>query len=306
MIRNNFDFIGKKKLWLTISLLIIIPGIISLMVQGLNFGIDFAGGTKMTVQFNQGIYTEDIRDVLSEYNIAASSTIQTVQAGDNNQFIIRIPELSEQDTTQIINSLRYNLGGMELLTRETVGSVVSAELQRSAVIALSIAMLLITIYLAVRFDLSFGLATLVGIIHNVLITLSIFSITQIEINIAFAAAILTVVGYTINDTIVIFDRIRENLGFKEKITLEELANKSVHQTLLRTIYTSGTSVVVLLVLLIFGGEATRYFALAMIIGFISGAYSSTCLVSPVWLELKKRWFTEDKRSKKKANPEPSV
>ena len=295
MINPKFDFIGRRKLWLTISMIIIIPGLISLMLQGLNFGIDFAGGTKVIVQFQQEVSSEEIRDVLSDHGIGGSSTIQ---ASDDNEFIIRMPILSEEETTQVIESLRSNLGGMELLDRESVGSVVSGELQQRAMIALSIAMVLITIYLAIRFDITFGLATLVGIIHNVLITLSIFSIFQIEVNLAFAAAILTVVGYTINDTIVIFDRIRENLGFKEKGTLEELANKSVHQTLMRTIYTSGTSVVVLMALLVFGGEPTRYFALAMIIGFISGAYSSTCLVSPVWLEFKKRWFTDDKRKKK--------
>ena len=300
MIRSDFDFIGKKKIWIIISLIIIIPGLISMMLQGFNLGIDFAGGTKMLVQFNQEVSSEEVRGVLDEHGIAGSSTIQ---ATGDNQFLIRIPALTEQEIIQVIDSLRYTLGGMELEDRDTVGSVVSVELQRSALIALTIAMLLITVYLAVRFDLSFGLATLVGIIHNVLITLSIFSILQIEINIAFAAAILTVVGYTINDTIVIFDRIRENIGFKEKGTLEQLANKSVHQTLTRTIYTSGTSVVVLLALMIFGSEATRYFAFAMIVGFISGAYSSTCLVSPAWIAIKRSFFADDKRKGKKAAPE---
>jgi len=304
MIRDNFDFIGKKKIWIIISLIIIIPGLMSMAIQGFNFGIDFAGGTKMMVQFNQEVPSEDVRGVLDEYGVGASSTIQ---ATENNQFIIRIPVLSEQENTQIVNSLRDSLGSgnMELISKETVSTIVSGELQRSALIALAIAMLLITVYLAFRFDLSFGLATLVGIVHNVLITLSIFSILQIEINIAFAAAILTVVGYTINDTIVIFDRIRENLSFKEKGTLEELANKSVHQTLRRTIYTSGTSIVVLLALMIFGSEATRYFAFAMIIGFASGAYSSTCLVSPAWIEIKRRFFPEDKRKGKKPTSDPA-
>ena len=303
MILNNFDFIGKKKIWIIISLIIIIPGLISMAIQGFNLGIDFAGGTKMIVQFTEReVSSADVRGVLAGHNIAGSSTIQ---ATGDNQFLIRIPHLPEEEIIRVIESLRSSLGTMLLEDRDTVSSIVSVELQRSALIALSIAMVLITVYLAFRFDLSFGLATLVGIVHNVLITLSIFSILQIEINIAFAAAILTVVGYTINDTIVIFDRIRENIGFKEKGTLEQIANKSVLQTLTRTIYTSGTSVVVLLALMIFGSEATQYFAFAMIVGFVSGAYSSTCLVSPAWIAIKRRFFADDKRKSTKASSEPT-
>ena len=296
-----FDFIGKRKLWFIISLIIIIPGLISLMLQGLNLGIDFAGGTKLMVKFSQEVASEDIREVLSEYNLGRS----TIQASENNHFIIRTPILTEQESTQALNALRENLGDMEILSSESVGSVVSAELQEKAIIALLIATILMVVYITIRFELSFALSAIAALFHDILIALSIFSIFQIEINISFVAAILTIIGYSINDTIVIFDRIRENLEFRQKETLSDLVNKSIHQSLVRSIFTSLTSVAVLLALLIFGGDTTRVFALAMIIGFVSGTYSSICIASPLWLELKKRWFINDRKKGKKVNPAPS-
>lgn len=296
-----FDFIGKKKLWFIISLIIIVPGLVSLIFQGLNLGIDFAGGTKLMVKFSQEVSSEDIRGVLSEYNLGRS----TIQASENNQFIIRTPILTEQENTQVLNALRENLGDMEILSNESVGSVVSAELKAKAIIALLIATVLMVVYITIRFELSFALSAIIALFHDILITLSIFSIFQIEINISFIAAILTIIGYSINDTIVIFDRIRENLEFKQKETLSDLVNKSIHQSLVRSIFTSLTSVAVLLALLIFGGDTTRVFALAMIIGFVSGTYSSIYIASPLWLELKKRWFINDRKKGKKVNPAPS-
>ena len=296
-----FDFIGKRKLWFLMSLIIIIPGLISLMFQGLNLGIDFAGGTKVMVKFSQEVSSEDIREVLSEHNLGRS----TIQASENNQFIIRTPILTEQENTQVVNALREKLGDMQILSNESVGSVVSAELQEKAIIALLIATVLMVVYITIRFELSFALSAITALFHDILITLSIFSIFQIEINISFVAAILTIIGYSINDTIVIFDRIRENLEFKQKETLSDLVNKSIHQSLVRSIFTSLTSVAVLLALLIFGGDTTRVFALAMIIGFVSGTYSSIYIASPLWLELKKRWFINDRKKGKKVNPAPS-
>ncbi|KUO50633.1 MAG: preprotein translocase subunit SecF [Desulfitibacter sp. BRH_c19] len=296
-----FDFVGKRKMWFLISLIIIIPGVFSLLFQGLNLGIDFAGGTKVMVQFSQDVSSEDIREVLSEYNLEGS----TIQASDNNQFIIRTTVLTEEESSQVLDSFQENFGAMEVLSNEGVGTVVSNELRDKAIIALIVATILMAIYITIRFELSFALSAIIALIHDVLVTLSIFSILQIEINISFVAAILTIIGYSINDTIVIFDRIRENLDFRQKETLLELVNRSIHQSLRRSIYTSATSIGVLLALLIFGGDTTRVFALAMVIGFTSGTYSSLCIASPVWLELKTRWFVNDKRKKKKANTSPS-
>ncbi len=296
-----FDFIGKRKLWFLISLLIIIPGLFSLMFQGLNLGIDFAGGTKVMVQFSQDVSSEDIREILNEHNLERS----TIQASENNQFIIRTPLLTEQESSQVLDTLRENFGDMDILSNEAVGSVVSSELKEKAIIALIIATVLMAIYITVRFQLSYALSAIAALIHDVLVTLSIFSIMQIEINISFVAAILTIIGYSINDTIVIFDRIRENLDLNQKETLAQLVNKSIHQSLTRSIATSVTSIAVLIALLVFGGETTRVFALAMVIGFTSGTYSSLCVASPVWLELKTRWFINDRRKKKKVSTAPS-
>lgn len=295
------DFVGKRKIWFLISLIIIIPGLFSLLFQGLNLGIDFAGGTKVMVKFSQEVSSEEVRQVLTEHNLERS----TIQGSDNNQFIIRTSVLTEQESSQVINTLRESLGDMVVLSNEGVGTVVSKELKDRAIIALILATVLMVLYITIRFELSFALSAIVALIHDILITLSIFSIMQMEINISFIAAMLTIIGYSINDTIVIFDRIRENQDFRQKETLAELVNKSIQQSLKRSIYTSVTSVAVLLSLLIFGGDTTRVFALAMIIGFTAGTYSSIFIASPVWLELKTRWFINDRGKRKKVNTAPS-
>ena len=290
------DFIGKRKISIIISMIIIIAGLFSLMFQGLNMGIDFVGGTKYMLQFSEPVSSESIRQVLAEHQLEGSY----IQATENNQFIIRTLTLSEGDSEQLIRDFNTRFGSIEVLSNEVVSSVISSELKEKAFIAVIVASILMLIYIAFRFELSFAVAAIIALLYDMLITLSFFSLLQIEINSSFIAALLTIIGYSINDTIVIFDRIRENLLFKQKETLNNLVNRSINQSIIRSINTSITSIVVLLALLLLGGETTKVFALAMIIGFSSGTYSSIFIASPAWLEIKKRGFGKDysKKSKK--------
>ena len=290
MAEFKYDLMARKKLWFIISLLVILPGIFSLAFQGLNLGIDFTGGAILHVKFDQATETSVIRESLSQYGLEGS----TIQAVDNREFIIRTTVISADTLHSISQSFRDNIGSFDLLRNELVGPVIGKELTLKALYALLIASVLMVIYISYRFELSFAIAAIVAILHDALVVLSIFSIFQIEVGAAFVAAILTVIGYSINDTIVIFDRIRENLKYQKGGTLSELVNTSVWQTMARSINTALTVIFVLVAMLLFGGETTKNFILALLIGVISGAYSSVFNASPVWLEIK-AWQRKRKR-----------
>ncbi len=276
------DFIGKRKIWFAISVIIIFVGIASIIFQGLNLGIDFVGGNKYMLRFEKDVNTTQIREVLNKFNLENSS----IQESDNNTYIIRTNLLTEEENNKLLSSFEEKLGEMNVLSNEKVGPIIGKELRNRAFGALLVASLIMIIYITIRFEFKFAVAAIIALLHDVLITLSIFSFAQVEVNTSFVAAMLTIVGYSINDTIVVFDRIRENLSFKKKEGLAQMVNRSIKQILKRSINTSLTSVMALLALLIFGGETTRVFALAMIIGFLSGTYSSIFIASPIWYTLK--------------------
>jgi preprotein translocase subunit SecF len=278
----RYDLMAKKKIWFIISLLVIIPGIISLAFQGLNQGIDFTGGNLLHFKFNQAADTQQVRTVLGEFGLEGSR----IQAIDNREYIIRTTVIDQDTAASIMSSLSSEIGELETLRNELVGPVIGKELTTKALYALAIAAVIMVVYITYRFEFSFALAAVAAILHDVLVTLSIFSIFQIEVDSAFVAALLTVIGYSINDTIVIFDRIRENLKYRKGGTLEQLVNASVWQTMARSINTALTVIFVLVAMLLFGGETTKVFVLALLIGVISGAYSSVFNASPIWLEIK--------------------
>ncbi|MDW7675152.1 MAG: protein translocase subunit SecF [Bacillota bacterium] len=290
MTEIKYDLMKHKKLWFIISLLVIIPGLISLTFQGLNLGIDFTGGNLWHLKFTEVVDTAQVRQVLADYGLEGS----TIQSISNNEYIIRTKVVDQDTTAAILNSFSSQVGSYESLRNELVGPVIGQELTLKALYALLIAAILMVVYITYRFEWSFAVAAIAAIMHDVLITLSVFSIFQIEIDSAFVAAILTVIGYSINDTIVIFDRIRENVKYRKSGTLEELVNASVWQTMGRSINTGLTVVFVLLAMLFFGGETTKVFVLALLIGVISGAYSSIFNASPIWLKLK-GWEKKRKR-----------
>ncbi|HIE13579.1 MAG TPA: protein translocase subunit SecF [Desulfotomaculum sp.] len=276
-------FIRLRRIWYLLSLLIIIPGVISLFTQGLNKGIDFTAGSLLDLKFKRAVETREVRRVLADFDLERSR----IQKSGPAAFIIRTRELEETECQQIVDALGKRLGGVTLLRSEKVGPVISKELTHKAILALIIASVLILIYITVRFEFKQAVAAIVALIHDGLVTLGIFSIFQVEIDSAFVAAILTVLGYSLNDTIIIFDRIRENIKTKKVPgPLEDVINASLWQTMARSINTSVSTLFVLVALYFFGGSTIKHFILALIIGVTSGAYSSICNASPVWYDLK--------------------
>ncbi|WP_338823450.1 Protein translocase subunit SecF [Moorella humiferrea] len=280
----NFDFVGRRKWWYALSLLIIIPGLIAMALHRpvLNFGIDFTGGNIIDVQFQQPVSAGQVREVLDGLDLGTSS----IQATGNNEFLIRTPELNEEQTDRLIGALRDKIGQLDLKRNEKVGATIGRELTIKGIEAMAIAWVLMVIYITIRFEFLSGLAAILALIHDVLVTIGLFAIFRWEVDSTFVAAILTIIGYSINDTIVIFDRIRENLRLRRKESIEELVNRSINQSLTRSINTVLTVIIALLALMLLGGETTRTFALAMLIGTVSGAYSSIFTASPLWIDFR--------------------
>ena len=299
----SFDIAGKRKIWFIISLLVIIPGIISMVTRGFNFGIDFTGGTIIDLKFEQPINISQIRDSLKPYGLDGS-TIQlsgeTSNVETSTDVMIRTVDLEENDRKKVMASIRSDVGNYEVMREEKVGATIGGELIMNAVMALVISWLLIICYIAYRFEFRFGIAAVIALVHDILIVLAFFSFTQRQIDSSFVAALLTIVGYSINDTIVIFDRIRENLKlhFRRGGDINELVNRSIYQTLTRSLYTVFTVLFTTFALYIFGGETTKDFAFALLVGFASGCYSSIFIASPLWLTF--RNWADEKRHKKAA------
>lgn len=278
--------IEKRNIFYIISLILVAAGVISLFTRHLNAGIDFRGGTAIQVQASASSTVADVRTALSSVNLDKEAEIQ--QISNKHQFIIRTRQvLTEAQAIKVKEALAAK--NIEYQSRQTVGAIIGRELWQNAIWEVLLACICILIYVSFRFEWKFGVAAIVAELHDVLLVLGIFSIMQWEINSSFIAAILTVVGYSMNDTIVIFDRIRENLRNKRKEDYAHLIDRSILQSLNRSINTVLTCVFALLALLIFGGVTIKYFVIAMLIGFVVGAYSSIFVASPIWYELNKRY-----------------
>ena len=288
----SFDIAGRGKMWFIISLLVIVPGLISMATRGFNFGIDFTGGTIIDLKFEQPVAIAQVRESLKPFGLDGA-TIQlsgdTSDVATSTDVMIRTVDLEETQRKEVMSAIRDKVGGYEVLREEKVGAVIGGELIMNAVLALVISWALIILYVAYRFELRFGIAAVAALVHDILIVLAFFSFTQRQVDSSFVAALLTVVGYSINDTIVIFDRVRENLKlhFRRGGNVVELVNRSVYQTLTRSLYTVFTCLFTTFALFFFGGETTKDFAFALIVGFMSGCYSSIFIAGPLWLELRK-------------------
>ena len=278
------QIIQKRKWFYIFSLILIVPGIISMFVQGFNLGIDFKGGTMLLYRIETPADTAAITQTVNDLQVVSEISVQ--QSG--NEFYIRSNELNQEQTQKITAALGSKYGTVTLLSAESVGATIGSELVRNAFMAVAIALVLMGIYITFRFEWNFGVAAVLSLAQVVLFVCGVFSIMQFEINGAFIAAILTIIGYSINDTIVIFDRVRENLRMKKKDTLDTLLNKSIMQTMNRSVNTVLTVLMPLIALLAFGGATIKVFVLAMLIGFVYGAYSSICIASPMYYEIKQR------------------
>ncbi|MEK7665590.1 MAG: protein translocase subunit SecF [Patescibacteria group bacterium] len=285
-----FDVIKTKKIWFALSGLLIGGSIIALAVFGLRMGIDFTGGSLMTVQFENAPTTDAVRSSIVSFGYEGTR----VQSTEGGAFIVRLPSLAEEEHQAVLSNLEAQFGAFEEQQYQLVGPVFGAELLKKAIWAIVLVLTLITLYVTYVFrkvsdpvaSWKYGVITMIAAFHDIIIPIGLFAILgyflNYQIDSAFVAAILTVLGYSINDTIIVFDRVRENLMHRSSAeSLEETVSKSVRQTAVRSINTSVTTLLALFAILFFGGETTRAFALALIVGIISGTYSSIFIASPL-------------------------
>jgi preprotein translocase subunit SecF len=282
----NIDFMGKRKLALIFSVAMIVVSITSLATQGLNLGVDFTGGTLIEVGYQEAVELESVRDVLAASEFG-EATIQYF--GSANDVLIRVAPREGVNTAEISDAilelLKVSGQTIEMRRVEFVGPQVGEELSEDGGLAMLYALLGILIYVALRFQMRFSFGAIAALIHDVVITIGIFSIIQMDFDLTVLAALLAVIGYSLNDTIVVFDRIRENFHKMRKGTSIEVINASLNQTLSRTIVTSVTTLLVLSALFLVGGEIIHGFSTALIIGVLIGTYSSIFVASPVTLAL---------------------
>ncbi|MBE3093178.1 MAG: protein translocase subunit SecF [Chloroflexi bacterium] len=281
--KKEFDFIKNRKIAYIIPVVIILIGLISIIFQGFNLGIDFAGGTLLQIKFDKPVSTNEVRNVLSKFNLSQS----TIQNLSENEFVIRIEKIDSEQRMEMLTAFKEDLTNLEVLRVETVGPVIGEDLKKSAFYALLFAFIGIILYITIRFEFKFSIVSILALFHDCLIILGIFSLLQKEITISIIAAVMTVVGYSINNTIVILDRLRENIKFKTREPFENLINMSINQSLSRTINTTLTTIIPILTLYFFGGNILSDFALALFIGMVAGTYSSIFIASPLLLEWNK-------------------
>lgn len=281
----NFNFIGKSKIWFIISLAIIVAGIVGFVIQGgFNLGIDFLGGSLIEVEFERDVDVTEVRSVMNEIGFGNA----ILQRTESDRFIIRIKAkglgvpLTTGEKNEILNSLDEKIGltGPPLQDR-TVAPGFGKQITRYALMAIGISIVGILIYIWIRFELRFGATAILALVHDVLVTLGVYAILSREINTSTIAALLTIIGYSLNDTIVVFDRIRENTPRAGKLGYSKVVNDSVNITLTRSINTTLTTLLPVILLLILGTAALKNFALALTIGIITGTYSSIFFASPV-------------------------
>jgi preprotein translocase subunit SecF len=284
---HHFDFLGKAKYFVPISLLLVTLSVILLLpgVRGLNLGIDFTGGTEFTVDFSEPVDTATLRSVLADIPSGkvdlSKSVIQDV-TGKNRKVITTQLDVSEdQDVIDRIESTLRSQFSVAEISRRSIGQQVSRELTQKGWQAILLALVVILVYVSWRFRLRYAVGAVVAIMHDVTIALGVFALFQVEFNLATIAAFLTIVGYSLNDTIVIFDRIRENLKLHKKMPAFDIINLSVNQSLSRTLNTSFTTFIPVVILFLFGGSVLRGFSLALLIGVIVGTYSSMYIANPI-------------------------
>ncbi len=294
---TNYNFSSKFKHANIFSLILFLLSVILIGFKGLNYGIDFKGGTLIELRSNN-TEVSLIRDVLKNMELGDVNVkkfgkegdflIKIEQKADNNNFIPKIKKNLSDNLVSDINFRRV----------ENVGPKVSAELLQSGIMAISLSLAAMLFYIWIRFEWQFSIGSIIALFHDVIITLGIFSLLSLEINLSIIAAVLTIVGYSMNDTVVIYDRIRENLGKFHKLEISETANLSINETLARTVITSVTTLLALISIFILGGEILRGFSFAMILGVLIGTYSSIFVASPILKYFKVNYKTIEKEEEK--------
>ncbi|SMC42146.1 protein translocase subunit SecF [Primorskyibacter flagellatus] len=301
---TNWDFFSRSKLWLGISAFMIVLALISFGARGLNYGIDFRGGTTIRTQSEQTVDVGAYRDALAALelgDITISEVFDPNFGPEQNVAMIRIQAQDETDSVSsetIVaaeNALSEVTPDIRFVSVESVGPKVSGELIQTAVIAVVLAIFAVLVYIWLRFEWQFALGAVVALVHDVVLTIGVFSEVGIKFDLAIIAALLTIVGYSLNDTVVVFDRVRENLRKFKKMELKEVLNVSINETLSRTFMTSITTLIALIALFVLGGDVIRGFVFAMIWGVVVGTYSSIFVASTslLWLGVKRDWTKTD-------------
>ncbi|MGC9513029.1 MAG: protein translocase subunit SecF [Fidelibacterota bacterium] len=292
-VNTHYNIIGKRVYAYWISGLLILSGLLSFIFQGLNYGIDFKGGTLIQVKFEEPITAGEIRSLLKSPELGTPQ----IQRSGPNEYMIRVLSIGTGDEIQNIIQKDLQEKTFEVRRAEIVGPKIGEELRRKAFGAIFAALFLILVYISIRFELKFALGAVLALFHDVLITLGLFSIFQWEISMPVLAAFLTIVGYSLNDTIVVFDRIRENRRTHKNKTFPDVINLSINESLSRTVITSLTTFLVVLILVLFGGEVLFGFSIAMLIGIIVGTYSSSFVASPLLIIWDKKVRQKDIKKK---------
>ena len=297
---TSWEFFARSKLWIGISIVLVVLSLLSFFIQSLNFGIDFRGGTSIRTESSEPIVVADYRRALSSLDlgdITISEVFDPNFSDDQNVAMIRIQAQPGQEaatSTLVENSLqklREVSEDIKFVSVESVGPKVSGELIKTAIIAVILAISAVLFYIWIRFEWQFAVGAISALIHDVILTIGIFSALQIKFDLAIIAAILTIVGYSLNDTVVVFDRVRENLRKFKKRSLVEVMNLSINETMSRTVMTSVTTLLALISLFILGGDVLRGFVFAMIWGVVVGTYSSIFIASAIllWTGVKRDW-----------------
>ncbi len=309
----NFDWLGRRRLFIGISVFLMLAGLGSAMFRqwknpdgAFNLGVDFKGGTVVTTKFNQPTTAEAIRETLARQGLA-DATIQGV-TDRADTFLIKLPlertggeqsqevELGRKKVRDALNTIGPEREAYEILGTEAVGAVAGAQLRNKAIAVTLAALVGMLVYIAFRFEWTYGAAAVIAVFHDVLVTLGFFSIFQWEVSLTVIAALLTLVGASVNDTIVVFDRVRENRRLHRRDSLYKITNDSINQTLSRTVITQGLIILSVLAMVIFGGDVLRNFSLALLIGTIVGTYSSVAVASPIMV-----WWEQRIEAAKKAD-----
>ena len=304
---TNYDFFSRSKLWLGFSALLMMASVLSFLSQGLNFGIDFRGGTTLRTDSAQPVDVAAYRGALQQLNLGDVTITEVFDPNfrdDQNVTMIRIQAQDGQEaiSSEIVEAARASLSvvapDIVFVSVESVGPKVSGELIQTAVIAVILAIGAVLVYIWLRFEWQFAIGAVAALVHDVLLTIGVFSIVQIRFDLAIIAALLTIVGYSLNDTVVVFDRVRENLRKFKKRPLQEVMNVSINETLARTVMTSVTTLLALIALFVLGGDVIRGFIFAMIWGVVVGTYSSIFVASAILLRLgvKRDWSKPDVNS----------
>ena len=298
--KYNLNFVDYFKKFNLLSLALVLSSLILIIFKGLNYGIDFKGGTLIEIRAeNKDVKISEIRESLKKLNLG---DVSVKNFGGDRDFLIKI-EKKLNDKDALISKIKTNLDQdlneeINLRRVESVGPKVSAELLKSGLISIGLALMMMLFYIWFRFEWQFSLGSIFALFHDVIITVGIFSLLSIEINLSIVAAVLTIVGYSMNDTVVIYDRIRENLSKYSKMEIDQISNLSVNETLSRTLITSVTTLLALFSIFILGGEILKGFSLAMILGVLIGTYSSIFVAAPVLRYLKVTYKTLEKKEEK--------